>query len=130
MYRWVDHTAELELEIEAADERAVFEDALAALHELMEQESGKPDDSRELELSASDRAALLAEFLTELIFYAETEDFVPLELSSLELEGSSLKATVRGHRGRPRHLVKAVTYHRLEFDRSPRGWHASVVLDV
>jgi SHS2 domain-containing protein len=130
MYRWVDHTGELELEIEAPDERTVFEDAAAALRELMEDDSREADESRELDLAAPDRATLLAEYLSELLFYAETEDFVPVELGRLERDGGRLRATVHGHRGRPPHLVKAVTYHRLRFDRTAEGWHASVVLDV
>jgi SHS2 domain-containing protein len=130
MYRWVDHTGELELQIVAPDERAVFEDALAALRELLEDGSHEADESRELDLVAGDRATLLAEYLTELLFYAETEDFVPVRVGRLELDAERLRATVQGHRGRPPHLVKAVTYHRLSFDRAPEGWRASVVLDV
>jgi SHS2 domain-containing protein len=130
MYRWVDHTGELELEIVAPDERAVFEDAVAALRELLEDGSHEADESRELDLVAGDRATLLAEYLTELLFYAETEDFVPVRVGRLELDAERLRATVQGHRGRPPHLVKAVTYHRLSFDRAPEGWRASVVLDV
>ena len=42
MYRWVDHTAEVELEIEAASEREVLEAALRALayHRLAFEPSG------------------------------------------------------------------------------------------
>ena len=130
MYRWVDHTGELELEIVAPDECAVFEDAVAALRELLEDGSHEADESRELDLVAGDRATLLAEYLTELLFYAETEDFVSVRVGRLELDAERLRATVQGHRGRPPHLVKAVTYHRLSFDRAPEGWRASVVLDV
>jgi SHS2 domain-containing protein len=130
MYRWVDHTGELELEIEAPDERAVFADAVAALRELMEDDSRETGETRELDIAAADRATLLAECLGELIFYAETEDFVPIELGRFELGATRLSTTVHGHRGRPPHLVKAVTYHRLAFDRSAGGWRATVVLDV
>jgi protein archease len=130
MYRWVDHTGELELEIEAADERGVFEDAVAALRELIEDGSQEAHESRKLSLAAPDRATLLAEYLSELVFYAETEDFVPTRLAQLELSDGELKGTVEGYRGRPPHLVKAVTYHRLSFDRVDGGWRANVVLDV
>jgi SHS2 domain-containing protein len=130
MYRWVDHTGELELEIEGPDEHTVFEEAVAALHELIDDGSPETGVERRLELTAPDRATLLAELLTELIFHVETEDFVPVQLGSLELGRESLRATVRGHYGSPPHLVKAVTYHRLAFDRSNEAWHARVVLDV
>jgi SHS2 domain-containing protein len=130
VYRWVEHTGELEMEIKAPDEATVFADAVAALHELLADGPRGAAESRELAVEATDRAVLLAEFLTELLFRVETEDFVPFGLSSFELEDRHLRATVDGYRGRPPHLVKAVTYHGLGFERVNGGWRASVVLDV
>jgi SHS2 domain-containing protein len=157
MYRWVDHTGELELEIEAPDERAVFEEAVAAVRELTGGESGEDGDAngdidsgadaaaddsaksegnaapggpREIEVTAPDRAALLVGWLEELFFLAETQAFVPLRVTRLELAAERLEATVEGRIGHPRHLVKAVTYHGLTLEPSDGGWRARVVLDV
>ncbi len=132
MYRWVDHTSELELEINAASETAVLADAVAALGELLDDHAGEggEEEVRAVAVSARDRPALLAEYLGELVFWAETEKFVPKRLASVELGHDSLGATVEGRRGHPRHLVKAVTYHRLTFERRRAGWRATVVLDV
>lgn len=130
MFRWVDHTAELELEIEAPSEEAVFAEALAAFAELAGDVSGPPA-SREVEVAADDRALLLVEWLSELVYLSEVEELVPERIESLELEGGKLRATVQGRRGRPRHLVKAVTLHRLELKRDEdAGWRARLVLDV
>jgi SHS2 domain-containing protein len=129
VYRWVDHTAEVELEIDARSERDVFADALAALAELMGA-AGEGDELRSVEVHAPDRPALLAAWLEELVFLAETEGFEPLGLESLELGGESLRATVRGRLGAPPPLVKAVTYHRLAFAPAGSGYSARVVLDV
>ena len=57
MYRWVEHTAELQLEIDAPEEEAVFADALAALAELLEDGGGGAPELRTLELDAANRAA-------------------------------------------------------------------------
>jgi SHS2 domain-containing protein len=130
MFRWVDHTAELELEIEAPSEEGVFEEALAALAELTGDASGPPV-SREIEVEAEDHALMLVEWLSELVYLSETERFVPERIASLELADGKLRATVEGHRGQPRHLIKAVTLHRLELLRDAKvGWRARVVLDV
>jgi SHS2 domain-containing protein len=129
-YRWVDHTSELELEIAASDEAAVFELALQALAELLEGEPAGGPVEHELTVEAPDRAALLAEWLSELIYLAETRDLIPDAVVSLELEPGRLQAIVRGRRGHPRHLVKAVTYHRLTLERDREGWRARAVLDV
>ena len=130
MYRWVDHTAEIELEIEAPTEREVLADALMALAELLGFAVGVGDERREVAASAPDRAALLAAWLEELVLLAESEGFVATRLDDLALAGQSLTALVSGVLGDPPALVKAVTYHRLEFAFTARGYRARVVLDV
>lgn len=131
MFRWVDHTSELELEIEAASEANVFSDALAALGELLSGESQSgPVERRRISVTASDRPALLAAWLEELVFLAELEGFEPASVESFELRANSVQATVAGRRGAPPPLVKAVTYHRLAFGPAGDGYSASVVLDV
>ena len=131
MYRWVEHTAELELAIEAASEEDVFADALAAYAELVGPAPEGETAVHSVEAEAPDPAALLAAWLEELVFLAETEAFVP-ERAEIALRPGGLHARVSGRRGDPPHIVKAVTYHDLEFSLSPagRGWRARVVLDV
>src|SRR5579862_9080191 len=117
-YRWVDHTAELELRLEAPTEAAVFEDALAAIAELVGGGRGRrPVVSYNVEVRAPDRAALLAGWLEELLFRAETEDLVPERVEEMRLDEFGLRARVSAWRGEPRHLVRGVTYHRLSLER-------------
>jgi SHS2 domain-containing protein len=133
MYRWVDHTAELELHVEAATEEDVFQEAMAALGELLREHSdGAAGELARHEVSASapDRATLLAEWLSELVYLAETQRFIPERADPLELAGDELHASVTGIRDSPPHLVKAVTYHRLELREQEGAWRARVVLDV
>jgi SHS2 domain-containing protein len=129
VYRWVDHTAEIELAIEASDEREVFADALNALGEPLG-DGGGDDQQREIFVQAPDRAALLAGWLEELLFLAETEGFVATRITQLTLAEGSVDGIVVGFIGEPPPLVKAVTYHRLRFDRDAGGCVAGVVLDV
>jgi SHS2 domain-containing protein len=141
-FRWAEHTGELELEIEAGSEEAVYAAAVQAMSELLEEAEEADGASRrgarapagatarDIAVEAPDRARLLAELLAELAFLAETEGFVPEALERLSVDGRRLEASVRGHRGDPPHLVKAVTYHRLAFDPEDEGWRATVVLDV
>lgn len=128
-YRWVDHTAEVELEIEAASERAVLDEAVRALGELLGTE-GSGDDVRALSVTAADRPALLAGWIEELAFLAESEGFVATHVVELDLKTGGLNATVAGVLGEPPPLVKAVTYHRLAFEPSGEGYVARVILDV
>ena len=136
MHRWVDHPGELELELEAASEPRVFEEALAALGGLLDERAGgemgadaEPARHR-VSASAPDRATLLAEWLSELAYLAESEGFVPRRVEHLELTGNALEATVAGRRASPPHLVKAVTYHRLGMWEEDQTWRARVIFDV
>jgi len=133
-YRWIDHTAELELEIEAPTERAVFEQALRALAELLTDElparPGKPQ-AFEVVLTGRDRALLLADWLDELVFRAETDSLLPQSVTRIDLDERGLRALVSAIRADPRPLVKGVTHHRLSFDRAGEGsFRARLVLDV
>ena len=136
MHRWVDHTAELELELEAASERGVFEEALAALGGLLAERTGGEKETvaeparHRVSASAPDRATLLAEWLSELAYLAESEGFVPTRAERLELTDDALEATVVGRRASPPHLVKAVTYHRLAIWEEDETWRARVIFDV
>jgi protein archease len=130
VYRWVEHTGELELEIQAASRREVFEDGLRALRGLLQSAHTGPGQAHEVELTARDGAALLAEWLAEVAYLAESEGFVPERLDSLRLDERRLSARVEGFTGQPPNLVKGATYHRLALEQADDGWHATVVLDV
>jgi SHS2 domain-containing protein len=130
MYRWVDHTSEVELEIEAAGEREVLEEALRALADLLGIEGARGEERRTIALRAGDRPALLASWIEELAFLAESEGFVATHVVELDLQAGGLDATVAGVLDEPPPLVKAVTYHRLAFGPSGAGYVARVILDV
>lgn len=129
-YRWVDHTGELELEIEAPTQREVFADALEAFGRVVGDGSAGEPALREIRLEGDEPAVLLVDWLNELVYLAETESVVPEQVTRLELSPTGVVATVRCRRGNPRHLVKGATYHRLAFEPDSRGFRARVVLDV
>lgn len=130
MYRWVEHTGEVELSVEAETARDVFVEAMRALAELLADEPEGAVRRREVTVAAADRATVLAEWLAELVYLAETEAFLPEDVVELEVDEGGLRATLEGRTATPRYLVKAVTYHRLEFAGAGGRWRARVVLDV
>jgi SHS2 domain-containing protein len=129
MHRFVEHTGEVQLELEARTEEGVFTEAASAFRELVGAGDGE-GERREVQLSGADRALLLVEWVNELVFLAEVEGFVPVRVRSVELSPGGLRATVEGHRGRVPHLVKAVTLNDLKLERTDDTWHARLVLDV
>jgi SHS2 domain-containing protein len=129
-FRWIEHTGELELELEAASERGIFEAGFNAMREVMSTGESRERIDVPVSLRGGDRAALLADWLGELAFLGETRGLVPERLVSLALNDEGLSALIEGRAGDPPHLVKGVTYHRLRFERCGDGWRARVVLDV
>lgn len=131
MHRWIDHTAELEVELTAPTAEAVFGEAVAAIAELLgAAAAGSAAGTRIVEVEAGDRAALLAAFVEELVFLAESERLIATGVRDVVLGASRVRAEVEVVEGDPPHLVKAVTYHRLAFERDGTGYRATAVLDV
>jgi SHS2 domain-containing protein len=131
VYRWIDHTAELELEVQASTAEQVLADAAAALAELLGGAgAGAPAETRTVDVEAGDHAAQFAAFVEELVYLAESESLVPAAVREVELADTRLRAEVDLMRGDPPHLVKAVTYHRLAFEPDAGGWRATAILDV
>ena len=132
-FRWVDHTAELELEITADSEGAVFADAVSALAEVLATDSIASLEvatPREVVVEAPDRAAVLAEWLSELVYLSERDGFIAEGVEELTLTDGRVESTVAGRTGQARYLVKGVTYHRLMFEHSDDRWKARVIFDV
>jgi SHS2 domain-containing protein len=135
VYRWVDHTAEVELAVEGASRQEILSDALAALAELLgvgsTDRAGGGTQQRSLSVDeAGGDDGLLVAWLEELLYLAEMEGFVATELVDLDLRPGALRARVNGVVDEPPPLVKAVTLHRLLFRRRGAGYVARVVLDV
>ena len=132
MYRFVDHTAELELELEADSAEGVLEEALRAFAELVEDEDAESSHEtveRPVDIAAADLPGLLAAWFDELLFLADAEQLVP-EAADVSITDSRATGVVRARRSQPRPLVKAVTLHRLRFRAENGVWRARVVLDV
>lgn len=138
-YRFIEHTADIGVEIEATSFENLLSEALLALTDsLTEVGRVKLELDLAFDLVAPSREDLLVEWLSELVYLFETRS-VLLRQADLEVEaeGSSwrLRGTVRGEHYDPdRHeiktLIKAVTYHQLRVRSSNTGWSARVIFDI
>jgi protein archease len=129
MYEWRNHTAEIELRVVAPTDEGVFADAAEALGRYVELDRNGEPARHELDLEAPDRGALLVAFLEELIFLADTEGFVP-DRAEVHVEQNRLSGVLDGRRTRIDPIMKAATYHGLQFERNGAVWDARVVFDV
>lgn len=132
-HRLVSHTGELELEVHASDRELLLAEAARALAEVMAGEAPltpAPEEQHIL-LRADDDVALMVAWLNELIFLSDTNKCVYNDVRVRSANEGSLEAWARG--AVPAFLrtaVKAATLHRACVERTPRGMHARVVLDV
>jgi SHS2 domain-containing protein len=131
-YRLVDHTGELQLELEAPTKEEVFREAVVAVGDLLSGEGrlAGVEETRVLHVRADDDSTLLAAWLDELVFLAETEGLVPISADELRAVAGEVRALVSFVRGSPPHLVKGATYHDLALSAESGVWRARVVLDV
>lgn len=129
MFRFVEHTGEVELEIEAEAPAAVLEEAARAFGELVGRGDAGDVVTRRVTVTCRDLDLLLPGLLDELVLLAETEGFVPVD-AHVELAEAGAEATIEGVLRQAVPIVKAATLHRLAFERRDEGWHARVVLDV
>ena len=133
MFRWIERPGALELELESESEDGVFIDAVEALRELLEEDTGAGlGGAAEYEVSASggERAALLADWIRELSSLVAADGFVPHRIAALDMRDDGLTATVEGACGASAHLVRAVSDDGLLYEPAPEShrFHARVVL--
>jgi SHS2 domain-containing protein len=132
-HRWLDHTSEVQLQVEAESLAGLAAEAGWALGLLLLRDvPARPEGpAREIQVESVDREALLVDWLNELLFLAEVERWVAVELDVLEISSVHLKASALGVpvEESPA-LVKAATFHGLAVEERAGGLQAEVIFDV
>lgn len=135
-YRFLAHTADVRVAIDAANLEEVFSDAAAIVRRLCVGESlVRARQERQVALEGEATDELLLQFMRELLYWYETLGFLPAALEVERLEPTALRGRISGevfdrrrHRAEPE--VKAVTRHGLVVRRIDGGWQAEVLFDV
>jgi SHS2 domain-containing protein len=137
-HKFLDHTGEVELTLEADTLPELFVEAGRALAELMmgrlPEGAMKPASGPAVavELAAPDRTRLLVDWLNEIIFHTEIERTVFTDFAvEIPAEGT-LTAELRGlSEPAAGGEVKAATLHEARIEPRPGGgFTAHVILDV
>jgi protein archease len=141
-YRFLDHTADVAVELEAPTLGELYAEALAALTDTLTVREGvEPATERRFAVESTDAESLLVDWLSDLLYAFEVDAllFHDAEVEVVEEDSAGrvrLAARARGERYDPaRHpikvLVKAVTYHGLEVRRlDDLSWHGRVIFDI
>jgi 2'-5' RNA ligase len=133
-WRFVPHTAEVKVELEADSEAGLFSAATGAFAELLSGAPGVAGRSvdREVEVHGADPVARWVAFWDELVFLSETVPGIPRRCRVTSLGPEGMRAVVEVAVDAPLETpVKAATLHDANFTPGADGpWRAAVVLDV
>jgi len=135
-YRYLPHTADIRVAIEAPSLEAVLQDAVALARQLLVGDSRvNPCEQQSIRLEAANAEELLLNFFRDVLHRYETSGFIPAGLTVTLLDTTRLEAQLLGEpfdgaRHAPEPEVKAVTRHHLTVKETENGWYAEVVFDV
>lgn len=128
--------ADYEFEAEADSREELFKICAIATFEAMTDVSKvKPERTIEFEATGETDEELLYAFLAELIYIKDVQRIFLSEFKITIEEKFKLKCEASGEIINPgkhelRTDVKAVTYHRLEFKETDKGYSAHAILDL
>lgn len=135
-YKFLPHTADVKILVEADTLESAFKDAGSALKEVI---SGKIKIKelveKEFEVSGKDLGALLYNFLEEFLFLLDAEDFLLSRVKKLKFEENNkkLKVVATGDNASDYGFsndVKAITYNDMFVREGGGKIEMQFVLDV
>ncbi len=135
LYRELEHTGDLGIELTAPTRSELFRRAALALAALLVEPSNvEGAEQRMVEITAADDIDLMHDLLTELLQLFAADDFIWRDVR-IEEQGLTLHVTLQGESFDPnRHMsrgeIKAVTYHQLTVENVSNEWHARIIFDV
>lgn len=135
LYRELEHTGDLAIEVTAPTREQLFANAIAALSRLMVEEDGiRGIERRDLAVATGADADTMRDLLAAALNVFLIDGFIWRD-AEVTLRGKTMVASVTGEQFDPkRHQlieeIKAVTYHRLAVEQTSSGWRAIVVFDV
>jgi SHS2 domain-containing protein len=135
-YRFLDHTADLRIEVTADSLEGLFVEAAAALFDITVG-VGSIDvrEFRQVQASGDDTRELLVDWLRELLYRLSEEEMLFSRFEITNISETEIAARCGGEpfvkgRHEARREIKAVTYHGLEIVRHGGTFSASVVFDI
>ena len=141
-YQYLDDIATADIAFEAWEKtgEAMFIAASDAVMNVMVENLAAIENKEERFISLQEETleTLLFQFLQEFVYYKDSEQLL-LRAGEVKIglgaQPPTLTARLYGERLDPlRHRlnvdVKAVTMHRFAVNQTPRGWEATVVLDI
>ena len=131
MYRYLEHTADELLEVQAATFSDALHDAVMGSFELIGK-GQKEEIEAEIEVHDPTLKDLVVDLLQQVVAQCEIRDLSPVGVTVLEVNENepSARILIRGENIHPPNQIKAVTYHLMEIKREEKLWSLRVVFDI
>lgn len=133
--RFLEHTADIRIEVTGADHRELFANAALGLSSLLADDRVvTPTGELTLSLEADDTEELLMNWLRELLFLHEVKGVLAVSVHFSVLTAIRLVAVI--HCGladqtkEPDVEIKGVTYHGFSVTKTDSGFTADIIFDV
>ena len=134
LYRELEHTSDLGIEVSAPTRAELFRRASLALAALLVEPS-QVESRRQLMFDiAGDDVELMHDLLTELLQLFAADGFIWCD-AAVEEQDRALHVTLRGEpfdtaRHTSRSEIKGVTYHQLTVENVSNEWRTRIIFDV
>lgn len=132
MYRFKEHTGDLEVEAEARTLQSLLKELGRAMIEAqisqLENFTCK-EEEKTIEVCEEDLKFLIVSFLEEILYLEEAEGKQAKDIKEVRIDGNCVKARIILCNHPPSALIKAVTFHRLKVEKA-ETWKATVVFDI
>jgi SHS2 domain-containing protein len=133
-YRFLEHTADVQVELDAADFPGLLEAGTEALYALtLRERRNSVGESETVFVTGDSREDILVRWLQELIFLLDTKGFVATAFALEENGSRAVAGVLEGYRCGPDERaeeVKSATYHEIEVRRQEDGFIARVIFDL
>ncbi len=133
--RFLEHTADIRIEVTGADQAELFTHAALGLSSLLAGERAvTPTDELSVSLEADDMEELMMNWLRELLFFHEVKGVLSASVAFSVLTESRLVAvvsySVADETEQPDVEIKGVTYHGFSITKTDAGFTTDILFDV
>lgn len=135
MYHFIDHTADIGIEVESKDLFELIEDIIEAFRDIMTEEDLKCMTEKEIILQGSEEE-LIYDLLSEMIYLFDTESLIPVKVERIEIKDRGKEKTYQIHicfdnnKHKITNYIKAVTLHDFFVGKINGKYKAKILFDV
>jgi len=139
-YKFIDHTADIAVEVEDNSLEELFRSSAAALlNSLVEFKKTGKSEKKDLALTAESIEELLVSFLNELNFLITVRNWIPAKIISINIirknNSINLNSVLMGEVFSSdfhyiKEEIKAVTYHQINIVKTDTGFKTRIVFDI